>query len=91
MFRASNDVALTEALAMQRNFFQRFLDRRLPGVESIISYPTYQVGDVPGADHLAGAGADLDALRAGFCQRRQFRDSRGAERAPTTVPLSLVA
>jgi hypothetical protein len=86
-----NEVALAEALAMERNFFQRFLDGRLPGVESVISYPIYQVGDVPGADHLAGAGADLDALRAGFCQRRQGRDSRGAERAPPIVPLSLVA
>ena len=37
-----NEAALADALATQRNFFQRFLDRRLPGVERVIAYPTYQ-------------------------------------------------
>jgi hypothetical protein len=55
-----NEVALADALAMHRNFFQRFLDRRLPGIESIIAYPTYQVGDV-----LCCHGHYLDAHMRG--------------------------
>jgi UDP-2,3-diacylglucosamine pyrophosphatase LpxH len=39
-----------------RNFLQRFLDRRLDGVESRIVYPTYRVGDV-----LLSHGHYLDA------------------------------
>jgi hypothetical protein len=36
-----NEAALADALGPQRNLFQRFLDRRLPGVECITAYPTY--------------------------------------------------
>lgn len=57
---AGNEVALAEALATQRNFFQRFLDCRLPGGESVIAYPTYQVGDV-----LCCHGHYLDAHMTG--------------------------
>jgi UDP-2,3-diacylglucosamine pyrophosphatase LpxH len=39
-----------------RSFFQRFLDRRLHGIESEIVYPTYRVGDV-----LLSHGHYLDA------------------------------
>jgi hypothetical protein len=52
--------ALEAAFAMQRNFFQRFLDRRLPEVESVIAYPTYEVGDV-----LCFHGHYLDAHMEG--------------------------
>ena len=44
-----NEAALADALATQRNFFQRFLDRRLPGVECVTAYPTYQLGDASAA------------------------------------------
>jgi predicted phosphodiesterase len=46
-----------EVFGMQhQNFFQRFLDRKLRGVESEIVYPTYRVGNV-----LLSHGHYLDA------------------------------
>jgi len=55
-----DEAALEEAFAMQRNFFQRFLDHRLPDVQSVIVYPTYQIGDV-----LCFHGHYLDAHMEG--------------------------
>ena len=52
--------AFEDAVSMHRNFFQRFLDRRLANVETVIAYPTYQVGDV-----LCSHGHYLDAHMAG--------------------------
>jgi UDP-2,3-diacylglucosamine pyrophosphatase LpxH len=40
------DEGLERAFAMHRSFFQRFLDRRLPKVETMVAYPLHQVGDV---------------------------------------------
>jgi hypothetical protein len=52
---------LEQAFASEyRNFFQRFLDRRLAGVEAEIVYPTYVVGDV-----LLTHGHYLDAHLSG--------------------------
>jgi hypothetical protein len=51
--------------AEYRNFFQRFLDRRLADVETEIVYPTYMVGDV-----LLTHGHYLDAHLAGSLQSR---------------------
>jgi UDP-2,3-diacylglucosamine pyrophosphatase LpxH len=51
--------------AEYRNFFQRFLDRRLAGVESEIVYPTYTVGDV-----LLTHGHYLDAHLTGSVPNR---------------------
>jgi hypothetical protein len=51
--------------AEYRNFFQRFLDRRLAGVETEIVYPSYTVGDV-----LLTHGHYLDAHLSGSVPNR---------------------
>jgi UDP-2,3-diacylglucosamine pyrophosphatase LpxH len=57
--------------AEHRNFFQRFLDRRLEGVESRIVYPTHRVGDV-----LLSHGHYLDAhMRNSFVNRALTRSA----------------
>jgi hypothetical protein len=55
-----------------RSFFQRYLDRRLQGVDCRIVYPTYRVGDV-----LLTHGHYLDAHLAGSVPNRiQARATR---------------
>jgi hypothetical protein len=57
---------LQRAFAMEyRSFFQRFLDRRLPGVETELVYPSYRFGDV----HLCH-GHYLDAHMEGSLPNR---------------------
>lgn len=51
--------------AEYRNFFQRFLDRRLDGVECRMAYPTYAVGDA-----LLCHGHYLDAHLGGSLPNR---------------------
>jgi hypothetical protein len=54
------------------SFFQRFMDRRLAGVDCEIVYPTYRVGDV-----LLTHGHYLDAhLEGSFPNRLQARATR---------------
>ena len=71
---AGNEAALADALGPQRNFFQRFLDRRLPGVECVTAYPTYQLGD-PLCCH--GHYLDAHVSLPGF-------DGDGIARIPTS-------
>jgi hypothetical protein len=65
--------ALSELFcAEHHSFFQRFLDRRLTGIESTIVYPSYRVGDV-----LLSHGHYLDAhLRNSFGNRVLARSAR---------------
>jgi Calcineurin-like phosphoesterase len=57
----------------QRNYFMRFLERRLPDCETRIEYPTYWVGDV-----LCCHGHYLDAHVQGSLANRMF--TRGLRR-----------
>jgi hypothetical protein len=60
--------------AEHRSFFQRFLDRRLPGVESHMVYPAHEVGDV-----LLFHGHYLDAhMRSSLPDRLLSRATWGA-------------
>ena len=58
--------ALERAYAAEhRNFFQRYLDRRLPGVESELVYPAYRFGET-----LLCHGHYLDAHMSGSLANR---------------------
>jgi hypothetical protein len=67
------DAAAIGPTLRERNFFLRFLKRRLPECESVIEYPAYWVGDV-----LCCHGQYLDAHVQGSLANRMF--TRGLRR-----------
>jgi hypothetical protein len=93
----ADGMELERAFATEyRNFFQRFLDRRLAGVETEIVYPTHMVGDVMLTHghyldaHLAGSVANRILSRASWTVAGGRPDGRITEQdyEAAIVPLT---
>jgi hypothetical protein len=73
MLATGQDAAAVGPSLRSRNFFQRFLERRLPACEVRIEYPAHRVGDV-----MCCHGHYLDAHVQGSVANRMF--TRGLRR-----------